>query len=98
MNTIRKIRTISTEGMVRQDIEVPAEALLYGETIVEKIKELFDAEPTAKAVLVGIDMKGFIDRSAENLAFTAIRDAGYGWTMAEWDPKSQYSGLLVTRK
>ncbi len=98
MSTIRKIRTISTEGMVRQDIEVPEDRLLYGDAILEKVKALFEADPEAKAILVGIDVNGFNSRREEGNAFAALRAAGYGWTLTAFDRRSQYDGVLVTRK
>lgn len=96
-NTIRKIRTISTEGMVQQDIEVPEDKYLYGEQIMAKVKELFEAQPEAKSVLVGIDVGGFVSRREEGNTFSAFSAAGYGWSLVGWNPKSAFSGVLVTR-
>lgn len=98
MSAIRKIRTISTEGMARQDIEVPEDKYLYGEVILEKVKALFEAAPEAKAVLVGIDVSGFLTRREEGRTFSALHEAGFGHTLAAWDPKSKFTGLLITRK
>ncbi|WJJ54958.1 hypothetical protein [Xanthomonas phage RTH11] len=97
-NTIRKIRTISTEGMVQQDIEVPEDKGLYGEHIMAKVVELFEAQPDAKAVLVGIDVSGFRSRREEGETFSAFIAAGFGWSLVGWNPKSAFSGVLVTRK
>lgn len=96
-NTIRKIRTISTEGMVQQDIEVPEDKSQYGQVILDAVKEQFEAQPDAKAILVGYVVEGFVSRREEGIAFTYLRQAGYGWQFAAWDPKSKFTGLLITR-
>lgn len=96
-NTIRKLRAISTEGMVQQDIEVPEDKSLYGQVILDKVNELFEAQPEAKAVLVGIDVAGFASRRDETNAFANLQQTGYGWSLVGWNPKSAFSGVLVTR-
>ncbi|QVD49217.1 hypothetical protein LUCX_147 [Xanthomonas phage vB_XciM_LucasX] len=88
----------SSEGLARQVIEVPEDKFLYSDVILEKVKSFFEAQSESKAMVIGVDVCGFLSRREEGKLFAALSAEGFGWTMVTWDPKSKFTGLLITRK